>query len=101
MTDPDYSPADITIDAVKFSRSRYGKHYKKTLEESVKLNTARAIDLRLTPQENRDAAVRADQDTINLQYFETAESIASSPSLMKKLRDGFNKRIKKGDTKTV
>jgi len=97
MIDNDYSPADITVDAVKFARSRYGKHYIASLEESVKFNTEKAVDLSLTPRQNRDYAVRADQDKSNIQYFRTAETIAKSPNLMQKLHDAFKKRINKSE----
>lgn len=88
-----YNPADIAIDATKFSQDRFGQHY---VNEVLGKEYAQHIDVAVngkTREERADAGLKASVVKSHMDYFTIAQNITKSPSLMAKLRKKFKERM--------
>ena len=95
MPNPDYSPTEVTHDAVAFSASKFGQRYIKRLHAAREryIISAQVRDI----AESQRTWFNAQAATVSLEidYFETAKNVQSDPTLMQRLRDKANSRSKK------
>jgi hypothetical protein len=91
----DYDPVQLVKDAARFKRSAFGQHYLARLETRIGDAKRRAVDTRLTREQRADQALIASEAQSQLDYFTTAEKTAGNPTLLKRLADGFKKRMSK------
>lgn len=94
MKPNDYTPIEITSDAVAFAKSRFGQHYLARLHA--------AYDRYIQSSQVRDIAdsqrtyLTAQAATVKLEidYFTTAQTVKDDPKLLQRLRDKVNSRRK-------
>lgn len=89
-----YNPADIALDATKFARSQFGKHYMLHLKRLKDYYIDIAINGK-DREERADAGIVAAEYQKTIDYFVTQQTIASSPSILEKLRKAFKERMNK------
>lgn len=90
-----YDPVQLVKDATRFARTDFGKHYIAKLEQRVEECKQGAVDLRLSREDRADLALIASEAQRQLDYFTAAQKTASDPNLLKRLADGFKKRMAK------
>lgn len=91
----EYDPVQLVKDAARFARTDFGKHYIEKLERRVEECKSGAVDLRLSREERADWGLIASEAQRQLDYFTAAHKTASDPNLLKRLADGFKKRMRK------
>lgn len=89
----EYDPVLLTRDAVKFAQSKFGRHYLKKLRTMTADYSNSAKDRRLSNEQRGEFGLRAAEIDDLLAYFKTAQTIAESPDLLTRLREGFKKRV--------
>lgn len=87
-----YTSEQITRDAVQFAESRFGQHYLSRLEKALERCLTDAENLEYSDSFRANRASQAATVRAELNYFTTAKTVASSPTMMKKLRDKALKR---------
>jgi len=80
--------------ATQFAQSEWGKHYVARLERIRDEYRKKAGLLTITADESRAYSVKATAYDDEISYFQTAQTIVSSPNLVKMLKD---KLKSKGD----
>lgn len=81
----EYSAVDITKDAVKFSRSRFGQHYLARLEAAKARALQDAVNIDLPSEFCGKRAAQATAIDAEIDYFKTASTVAADPNLMQRL----------------
>lgn len=97
----DYDPATIASDATAFAESRFGKHYLQRLTEAKERALRAAMNVELTDSQRAHAGTEAAVYEAEFGYFQTAQTITKDSSMLKRLRDGFQKRLAKENGKEV
>lgn len=85
----DYRTVDIARDAAAFANSRFGKHYLKRLKKSHARALRVTLDKSYSDSYRANSASEAAVYASELEYFEIAHSIASNPSLVRRLAAKF------------
>ncbi|SIC59931.1 hypothetical protein [Mycobacteroides abscessus] len=91
----DYSPIEISADAVAFAESKFGQHYLKRLAEAKERYVAAAMRLDLTDNYRAHMMTQAKTVSAEIEYFQTAQAVRDDPKLMERLRIAAQKRSKK------
>lgn len=94
--DPNYDPVQRTQDAVAFAQSRFGQHYLQSLQSAVEDAQKVAENLELSDSYRAHHATKAATLKTELDYFKTAQTIIETPTLLKKLKEGVQRRLNKG-----
>jgi hypothetical protein len=85
----------VAQEATKFVQSEWGKHYITRLERIRDEYRKKAGLMNISEAESRALSVKATAYDDELSYFQTAQTIVSSPSLVKMLKE---KLKSKGDS---
>ncbi|MBO1267084.1 hypothetical protein [Arthrobacter cavernae] len=91
----DYDSLQITQDAVAFAKSKFGKHYLKRLEKAKARYLELTMNEELTDNFRAHAGTKAATVQLEIDYFMTAQTVADTPTFMKRLRDKINARREK------
>jgi len=83
----EYNPVDITKDAVRFSRSRFGMHYLARLHKARERALTDAVNIDMPSEWCGKRAAQADAVQKEIDYFKTAEIIANDETMMQRLRN--------------
>lgn len=87
MPKKDYNALELSQDAVKFAGSRFGKHYLSRLKKLREGHLAHAMDMALTDSYRANSASKASAVDAEIEFFQIAQTIQNTPSLLKRLRD--------------
>lgn len=93
----DYTSEQITLDAVAFSESRFGRHYITRLRKAQQRAREDAENLELTDSYRANRSSQAAAVQAELGYFETAKTVATNPDYMDRLRRAVTRKEKQPD----
>lgn len=83
---PEYNPIELSKDAVDFANSRFGKHYMARLERLQKRHLDAAMDIDYSDSYRAHRASKAAALASQLEFFQIAQTIQDTPSLLNRLR---------------
>lgn len=97
MSDKDsqeYDGIALAHDATEFAESRFGQHYLTRIEGFRQSYLAQTQNEGLSDSQRAHAGSRAAVVADEIAYFQTAKTITSDPSLIKRIRDNLEKKLK-------
>jgi len=91
----DYPSLDIAQDAIAFARSKFGQHYLMRLKKKQAKYIEIVTDDSYTDSYRNSAGSKLSVVRSEIDYFRTAQTIVSTPSLLEKLKAKAKGAIKR------